>query len=305
MGIPVTAGFELRVGFEGSPLEGRRLNNPDQEGVAYMTVHGLPDTKQEEAEAFLKPVGEARAARNAGMCGKLSGITGIGLDYENDVVPLSEKAYGGSVTERHILCALSLKLIESYGRGQGLRDRLASCPGIGAENAAKLRDPDETLFLYDLIGVLKAGFVELFYIPAGPEECLNVRELKRFADSTGSILAYAYLGDIENSVTGDKKAQKFEDGFLDELFETLSWLGIGAVTYMPARNTRQQLVRVRGLCDRYGMLQISGEDINSPRQPFISEASKDPYFANLRETTWMLVEREKKASGILLDGKDA
>ncbi|MCL2111219.1 MAG: PHP domain-containing protein [Clostridiales bacterium] len=292
MGVPTTAGFEFRAGFEATPFEGARLNNPDQAGIAYMVVHGLYDAKLTEAENILKPIGEARRRRNARMCEKLSGITGIELDYESDVVPLSEKAHGGAVTERHILCALSLKLISEHGRGQGLRDRLAAWPEIGGKSIEKLGDPDEVMFLYDLIGVLKAGFVELFYIPSGDDECPNVREFIKFAKDTDSILAYAYLGDIENSVTGDKKAQKFEDARLDELFEVLHGLGIGAVTYMPARNTREQLIRVRNLCERHAMLQISGEDINSPRQPFISEASKDPFFANLKETTKMLIARE-------------
>jgi hypothetical protein len=63
---------------------------------------------------------------------------------------------------------------------------------------------------------------------------------------------------------------------------------------MPARNTKQQAERIRALCDSYGMMQISGEDINSPRQSFISEESKDPYFQNLKKGAWMLIEHEEK-----------
>ena len=294
MGIPTTAGIELRAGFWDTPFAGRRLNNPDQAGIAYMTIHGLADSRLDVAEAFLAPVCEARAGRNMEMCAKLSDVSGFGIDYMEDVVPLSQKAFGGSVTERHILCALSLKLMGEYGRGQALRDRLSAYPGISADAAGRLQETDEGLFLYDLIGVLKAGFAEAFYIPAGKAECPDVSELIRFADDADAILAYAYLGDVGDSVTGDKKAQAFEDWFLDELFDAVSGLGIRAISYMPARNTRAQLVRVRGLCERHGMLQISGEDINSPRQPFISEASKDPFFENLKETTGMLIEHEKE-----------
>ena len=294
MGIPTTSGFEMRVSFEDTPLSGRRINNPDQLSNAYMTIHGLADTRLDIAETFLKPIRKARGERNRLMCRKLSDVSGIALDYDADVLPLSEAEHGGSVTERHILCALSMKLIGQFGKGPALRERLASYPGIPADAAAKLTDPDETLFLYDLIGVLKAGLVESFYVPADRDECPDVRDVVRFAESAGAILAYPYLGDIADSVTGDKKAQAFEDAWLDELFEVLTGLGVRAVSYMPARNTRAQLERVRGLCEQYGMLQISGEDINSPRQPFISEASKDPYFANLKQTAWMLIEHEKR-----------
>ena len=294
MGLPTTAGFEMRVDFSGTPLGGRRINNPDQESTAYITIQGLADTRLEAAEIFLKPIREAREERNRRMCARLSEVSGIGLDYDKDVAPLSERSHGGSVTERHLLCALSMKLIGQYGKGQALRDRLASYPGIGKDAAAKLNDPDDVLFLFDLIGALKAGFVEWFFIPAGRIECPDVRDVIRFAAESDSIFAYAYLGDVGESVTGDKKAQSFEDDYIEELFEVLAGLGIRAVAYMPARNTREQLARVRSLCDRYRMLQISGEDINSPRQSFISEASKDPYYANLKESTWFLIEHEKK-----------
>ena len=45
--------------------------------------------------------------------------------------------------------------------------------------------------------------------------------------------------------------------------------GVRGVTYMPARNTREQLTRLQELCRRYGMTEISGEDVNSSRQSMI------------------------------------
>lgn len=293
LGLPTTAGLEMRTDYSGTPLKGRRFNNPDQEGIAYMTIHGIADSRLEATEAFLKPIRAAREERNRRMCERLSAVSGIGLEYDRDVAPLSERAHGGVVTERHILLALSKKLIGIYGKGQALKDAIDSFPGMGKGAAEKLNEPDDGLFLFDLIGILKAGLVESFYIPAGSAECPDIREVIRFARETDLILAYPYLGDVKDSITGDKKTQAFEDGFLDELFAGLAELDIRAVSYMPARNTREQLDRARALCDRYGMLQISGEDINSLRQPFISEASKDPFYANLKESTWFLIEREK------------
>ena len=41
---------------------------------------------------------------------------------------------------------------------------------------------------------------------------------------------------------------------------------------MPTRNTMEQLTRLRRLCDENGLFQVSGEDINSPRQSFIIRA---------------------------------
>ncbi|MDN8842699.1 hypothetical protein Q0M97_15690, partial [Staphylococcus aureus] len=76
-------------------------------------------------------------------------------------------------------------------------------------------------------------------------------------DSVGAIATYAYLGDVSASPTGDKKAEKFEDDFLDELFEYMEAIGLRAVTYMPPRNTPEQLERIHALAAAHGMLEIS------------------------------------------------
>ena len=116
----------------------------------------------------------------------------------------------------------------------------------------------------------------------------------KLCNDIDAYLCYAYLGDVGDSVTGDKKAQKFEDDYLDELFECLKEEGVKSVTYMPTRNTPAQLTRLRKLCDDYKMFQISGEDINSPRQSFVIKAMENPLFKNLIDATWTLIEHENK-----------
>ena len=122
--------------------------------------------------------------------------------------------------------------------------------------------------MYDLLGWIKSQLISKFYVPA-TDELPDVREMLEISDKIGAISAAAYLGDVGDSVTGDKRAQKFEDDFLDELIEYYASIGFRAVTYMPSRNTKAQLTRVRGLCGKFNLFQISGEDINSPRQSFV------------------------------------
>ena len=43
--MPVTIGMEARISMDGTRLEGRRTNNPDQEGVSYMTIQSVPHDK--------------------------------------------------------------------------------------------------------------------------------------------------------------------------------------------------------------------------------------------------------------------
>ncbi len=225
---------------------------------------------------------------------RLTAGSGVAIDFDRDVLPLSEAAHGGSVTERHLSSALAYALERRAGRGQPLVSFLEATfhRPVSEKMRAMLGDAGNPFFHYDLIGWIKAELVPLFYVDA-TDECPNVREVLALSEKVGAISAYAYLGDVGDSVTGDKRAQAFEDGYLDELFDVIRELGFRAVTYMPTRNTMEQLRRVRGLIARYGFFEISGEDINQPRQSFVCEAMRDPWFDALRESAWAMIASER------------
>ena len=293
--MPVTVGMEARVSFAGTPFENRRLNNPDQIGVAYMTIQSVPHDKIDDLQAFFAPYRAFREERNRKMIDKLNTLlTDIKIDYDKDVLPLSMQHEGGSVTERHLMYALALKLIDKYGAGEALCAALADLGiSLSEKQKGQMTDPENQFISYDLLGILKSAFIEKIYIDAD-KECAPVSLVVEKCKEIDAILCYAYLGDVGESITGDKKAQKFEDDYLDEVFECLKDNGIKAITYMPSRNTREQLMRLRGLCEQYDMFQVSGEDINSPRQSFVIKAMEDPLFANLIDATWKLIEHEKE-----------
>ena len=299
LGIATTAGFEIRVNLAGTPYADRVTNGPGLTGIAYIAVHGIPATQVERCDAFLRPIRRARNARNAAMVERLNGLLrsqGVpAIDFQRDVYDMSMAAEGGTISERHILAALSRKFIDLYGPGERLADYLENTLGIklGGRVREYLRDPANPHYLYDLLGVLKAYYTDAFFIHPDHTECVHVSEALAFSEEIGAISAYAYLGDVTESPTGDKKAEKFEDDFLDGLMADLRGLGFRAVTYMPPRNTRPQLERIRALCDESGFMQISGVDINSSRQVFNCPEILDPLFANLITATWALIGHEK------------
>jgi len=306
VGIATTVGIECRVDFSNTALKGRRINNPDQDSIVYMALHGIPHTQIDAVQQFFAPYREERNKRNREMTERLNDIMkpfGIQLDFDKDIVPISKSDEGGSITERHILFALSKKLIEGYGRGRELVNFLKgelNIP-IKARIEEYLLNTQNEFYEYDLLGVIKSDLVSMFYIDA-TAECPDVREVIDFSNRIGAISAYAYLGDVEDSVTGDKKSQKFEDDYLDLLFEVIKDLGFNAVTYMPSRNTMAQLKRVKELCHKFQLFEISGEDINSPRQSFICDALQKEEFANLVDSTWALIGHEKAATMDISDG---
>ncbi len=287
--FPTTIGVECRADFSKTTLAGRRINNPDQCGVAYMALHSIPHDKIDEADAFFAPLREKRNVRNRKMIARLSEITGIPLDFNRDVAPLSMSHEGGSITERHILFALAKKIVAS-GDVLGFLGKMGITPS--GKNLERVSDKNNPFLEYDLLGVLKGNLVEQFYIDA-TDECPDVHDVIAFSKKIGAYSAYAYLGDVGDSVTGDKKTQKFEDDYLDLLFDEISKIGFDAVTYMPSRNTIEQLLRVKELAKAHSLMEISGEDINSPRQSFTCEALKNPVFANLYDSTWQLIRHER------------
>ena len=293
VGIPVTIGMECRATMDGTAMEGRRTNNPDQVGCSYMTIQSVPHDKIGRLTEFFAPYRAARGERNRKMIARINDLLNMTLDYDRDVLPLSMHHEGGGVTERHLMYAVAKAMVAKAGKGQGMVDYLGSI-GLKLSDKQKnqMLDTAYPFYEYDLLGILKSAFVPKVYIDA-TDECPKVRDLVALCREIDAVLCYAYLGDVGDSVTGDKKAQKFEDDYLEEVLDCLKDVGVTAVTYMPTRNTMAQLERLRGLCEQYGMFQISGEDINSPRQSFIIRAMENPMFQNLIDATWKLIEHEK------------
>lgn len=123
VGLPTTIGMEMRVDFSQTPINGRRINNPDQDSIAYMAIHGIPHTQIERAAQFMQESRDKRNMRNTRMVEGINnrfGGDGLELDFELDVKPLSLSHLGGSVTERHLLYALAKKCAGVLAEGRVL-----------------------------------------------------------------------------------------------------------------------------------------------------------------------------------------
>ncbi len=298
--LPVTVGMECRVSMAGTPLENRRTNNPDQIGVSYMTIQSVPHDKIDELDEFFRPYRKAREERNRRMTDNINRILpGTGLDYDLDIRPISQASNGGGVTERHLMYALAQKLVAKIGKGRAMVEELLKMGlFLAPKQEAQMMDEEYPFYEYDLLGILKGAFVPRIYVDA-TDECPAIGEIAALCRRIDALGCYAYLGDVTASVTGDKVAQKFEDDYLDEVIACVRDCGLGGVTYMPTRNTPEQLSRIRRLCDENGLIQVSGEDVNSPRQSFIIRAMENPMFANLIDSTWRLIRHETEGQPLL------
>jgi predicted metal-dependent phosphoesterase TrpH len=300
--IASTVGFELRVNFSGTIVEERKLNDPDSKNIGYIAIHGIVESRLQEAKKFLNPIQIARNKRNKKILAKLNNLINSyrmeEIDFNKEVYKISQAKEGGSITERHILFAFARKIIQKTGKGEKLISFLKDNLDIVLSEKIKkfLLDENNQFYLYDLLGILKSSFLDKIFIQPDYDECISVYEAVKFSHSINAIPAYAYLGDVTDSPTGDKRAEKFEDDFLEELIPELKKIGFKAMTYMPPRNTLSQLLRLQGLCKKYELMEISGVDINSPRQSFNYPIILRPEFAHLIEATWALIAHEKLAN---------
>lgn len=325
LGIATTVGAEVRANFAGTPMEGRRLNSPDELSVGYIAAHGLPAAHTEALDrALLAGIRHSRNVRTAIETWNARSLLpdrDLRPDFWDEVVDYSLYCFGsgqgedgrtylsGSVTERHLLFAIARRMTDKYGRGGKLISFLRDSLKIPLSGKAEeiLSDTGYPHYEYDVLNILKGEFIPKIFCPSFgdeeiPPDALPVRDVIGAIRAAGGIPSYCYLGDVGESPTGDKKAQKFEDDYIDELFPFLKDLGFEAVAYMPSRNTPAQLSRVMALCERYEFIQISGEDINQPRQSFVCEKLREPAFSHLADSTWALVGHEAAAGRDIEDG---
>ncbi|TVQ24251.1 MAG: PHP domain-containing protein [Spirochaetaceae bacterium] len=298
VGIGSTVGCEIRVSFSGTPIEGRKINNPDSPNLAYIVFHGVPIGRIDDVDRFLAPIRAERNARNRAQTEaldrELRSVDGPGVSFD-DVLAVSMAHEGGGVTERHLLYAACIAMMRRLEPGPQLRRWVEARLGVELADRvrAHLDDGSNPHYVYDLLGALKSTFLPRIFIQPGPAECVPVADAVAFANAIEAVPAYAYLGDVGESPTGDKKAELFEDSYLDLLFATITDIGFRAVTYMPPRNTVAQLRRVQSLCASHGLMEISGVDINSSRQTFTCPEILRPEFRHLIDATWALIAHEK------------
>ncbi|MGL4985684.1 MAG: PHP domain-containing protein [Treponemataceae bacterium] len=296
-----TTGFEARVNFKNTPYENKYLNNPQSLGIAYMTVQGIPSSAISQTREFLIPLQEARAERNRKMVDAFNqlltkqygkDILPI-LSYDEDVLSLSKANEDGSVTERHILCAIAIKLSKSYPSITKLlsilKERLKIA--LSLESEAFLSDSNNPHFIYDLIDVLKKSFLSQFFIQPNEYECLPVEKLTCFAHSIGAIPSYIHSDNTKQSHSPAKQKANLENFLL-----VLKELGFLAITFNPIATSKDHLLQVQQLCRKYEFMEIAGIDIYNARQSFNSPELKRAEFNHLIDATWALIAHEKLSS---------
>ena len=186
-------------------------------------------------------------------------------------------------------------MTEHCGDNQSLLTFLRDALGITIPEkiAGFILDPANPHARYDLLGVLKSAFIGRIFIQPGDDECLSVRDAVAFGNRIGAIPVYAYLGDVGESPTGDKKAEKFEDDFLDELVPELSR------SVLKALPTCRRVIRANNspaskrYVDNMAYLKSVALILIVRAQAFTCPILLDPQFRHLLDATWALFAHER------------
>lgn len=280
VGITPLYGVELPVRSE--ERRSLRINSPLQRDLLNIYLLGVPECCLEELNERLAEKRELRIERMRKMTEILNnriGYLDIRLDFDQEILPLSKAEEGGALSEQHILRALCDRLIAAYGMGAPLLEVLSEefeiVPPVKAEkNLLNVENPN---YRRDLTAAMQ-NLVKEFYVDAH-EECFAPDEIGALAKSCGGVIAYPYIGDIEQTLHGETVVEKFEDGFLEPLLERLREHSVRAVCYRLTSNTPEQIERVRELCKRLELMEISAGATLSRKQQDNTFAAGENSFA--------------------------
>ncbi|VVB53965.1 Uncharacterised protein [uncultured archaeon] len=314
--IKATNGFELRTNAGDDPeLKGLVWNYPGMPGVIYFLAHAIPEGRLSEFQTeIIDGIHEAKDRRNRTMieggvfrglydgverdieCKGVNGLltemgAGFTIDYDRDVVPLTFKEGDSSEhtensTDRHIMLAVARKINENVppeARAEFLT-RLFGRPLSDKE--VKMMGNEE-----DFKDLLRAGLLKpksektpnSVLINPDERECPNIKEVSAKIKKLGGIPVYAYLGDPTCQ----------EEQNLEKIVQYLADSGVEGIALMPHRNTPEQIERISKLANKYGLLVISGVDINRPEQPLIHHRAKAEDYPEFRTAANAMIGHER------------
>lgn len=188
----------------------------------------------------------------------------LSLDFEKEVLPLSNHKKGGSVTLKHVYMALAQKIIALCGKGKStadfIRDKL--CFDIQECDYNLLCDMNDPYYVYDLISTLRRSSK----IHVVENDYPSVQSVLSVAKEQGVICAYQYDGEnnwVQSETQTEKALLQFE-----ETLDFIKELGFNAVCICAKSLGLVTATAFTKLIQRKEMLVILNEKTEYPRNRF-------------------------------------
>ena len=313
LGMGATLGVQLQVNFEGSALAGTQLNSRRGTDVGHIVIHGVPHTELDHVWRFLKPVQDARHARQRKQVQRLNKLLGKQrikpLDFEKEIAKPSEASVGGSVTGCHAMHVLAERIVRRTKRGRAVSEYLRDEMKLDVPDwmEERLLDAKNPYYLYDLTEFLADELTGEVALSPNKSECVSVEDAVSFANEVGGIPCYMYRGAAESPDTADAEGdsaqgsgdaaapgpQRFEQSHMEQLVPALRGIGFRALSYSPRRNGHAELERLQQLCAEHGLMELSSIRVQSNRTPFVAEELEQDAYRHLTDSAWALIAHEK------------
>jgi hypothetical protein len=248
LGLGSTFGFRLQVHFDHSPLKELLPSEPDGSTLAQIELYGVPFTARDHVQQFLRPIQDARNARQRKQLGRLNKALSharLGsIDFDSEVLSLS--ASGGTVTDSHLMLALAKRVLKRNRSddelGRFLRDSLKLA--MDSEQFQRVTAAAGQRRAYVLAELLRERFLDEIRLAPNRSECVSAADAVSFALEVGAIPCFQLLFLPEEEVG------------LRRLLEGLSGAGFAAISLDPSFVADGQMERLHALSREQELLEL-------------------------------------------------
>jgi len=254
LGIAYVGGFELSV-------------NDEQLGNFIASFYGVNAQNIQVFESVLgsfRANCEQRARSLADNLNRKLKKFDLIIDFDKDVLPLTQKKRGGTITFKHVYMALSEKIIERCGKGKPTADfiRQQLCFDIAECDYNLLCDANDPHYVYDLISTLRSSS------KATSKECEypSVQSVLQVAKEQGLICAYQYNGE-DNWIASENDCESAVKQFQKRL-DCVKQLGFTAVSICVKNLGLVTACAFTKAIEENQMLVILNEKTEYPRNRF-------------------------------------
>lgn len=289
VGIGSTFGFCLEVSFDAAPIKEILPSEPDGTTLSRIELYGVPFTSRDHIQQFLRPIQDARNARQRKQTGRLNkAISSLGLgslEYDSEV--LSATNSGGSVTDLHLMLALARRIVKRKKSEAELTAFLRESVGISLtdEHAQELVAAEGQSRAYRLAELLKERFIGEIALSPNRSECVSVADVVSFASEVGAIPCFR-LADLPQDA---ETLQSLLDGLVQMRFAGISFapadLSAEQVQQLHAAALERELLELPAT-SRYGGNESGQENLALP-------ALSESEHGHLLRNSWALVAHQQ------------
>lgn len=232
---------------------------------------GVADRYLKQADKFLKPYREKHRERVAEMVDRINKkikSLGIKISFIYDVYSLSKYIRGGTITEKHVWLAFAKKFINTYGKGEGLIEKIKSVCDLTEMDITLMSDIANPFYEYDLAKILKIAF------RFDQNSHVDHKDIINFAHSINALALY--------------ELRFGSNGREAEIVQEVKAEGYDVLAFDPRVMKDEEVKNLVELCHGAQIIALPLEIIDYPRKKFDSLITDKELLSRLEKNAWAI-----------------